>query len=64
VNEEQVDFLEKLVLVERDITALVETLPPGVSRARAESIATVIRLLKARFALFGPVILPSKKTLL
>jgi hypothetical protein len=60
MNEEQADFHEKLLLLERQATALAEDLAPGVNKARAEHIATVLKLLKARFDLFGPVILPSK----
>jgi hypothetical protein len=62
VNEEQADFLEKLFLVERQAATLAEDLPPGVLRSRAEHIAMVLKLLKARFDVMGPVILPSKKT--
>lgn len=62
MNEEQNDFLEKLVRLERDANELAQSLPPGALRSRAEHIAMVIGLLKARFNLMGPVILPTKKT--
>jgi hypothetical protein len=60
VNEEQADFHEKLVLLEGQARTLAEDLPPGANKARAEHIAMVIKLLKARFDIFGPVILPTK----
>jgi hypothetical protein len=60
VNEEQLDFHERLVLLERQAQTLADDLPPGTNRARAEHIAMVLKLLKARFDLFGPVILPIK----
>jgi hypothetical protein len=63
VNEEQADFLEKLFMVERQAATLAEDLPPGMNRSRAEHIATTLKLLKARFGVMGPVILPSKKPL-
>jgi hypothetical protein len=62
VNEEQADFLDKLVLLTRQAETLADDLPPGMNRSRAEHIATVLKLLKARFDVMGPVILPSKKT--
>jgi hypothetical protein len=62
VNEEQVDFVEKLMLLEREATTLADALPPGVNRSRAEHIATVAKLLKARMDIFGPVILAHKNT--
>jgi len=49
-------------MVERQAATLAEELPPGVHRSRAEHIATTLRLLKARFDVMGPVILPGKKT--
>lgn len=61
LNEEQADFLEKLLMVERQAATLAEDLPPGMNRSRAEHIAMVLRLLKQRFDLMGPVILPTKK---
>jgi hypothetical protein len=63
VNEEQADFQEKLLLLERQASMLAEGLPPGLDRSRAEHIATTLKLLKARFDIMGPVILQSKKPL-
>ena len=60
MNEEQADFHEKLMLLERQAQALADDLSPGVNKARAEHIATVLKLLKARFGIFGPVILATK----
>jgi hypothetical protein len=57
LNEEQADFLEKLVILERQAAMLADDLPPGMNRTRAEHIATTLKLLKARFDLLGPVIL-------
>ena len=62
MNEEQTDFLEQLLLVERQAATLVNELPPGLHRSRAEHISMTLKLLKARFDVMGPVILPSKKT--
>jgi hypothetical protein len=61
VNEEQSDFLDKLMMVERQAADLARSLPPGANRSRAEHIAMTLQLLKARFDLLGPVILPAKK---
>ena len=60
MNEEQADFQEKLMLLERQASTLAEDLPPGVNKSRAEHVATGLKLLKARFDLMGPVILPGK----
>jgi len=61
VNEEQIDFFEKLLRIEQEAIKLGQDLPPGAMRIRAEHIATVLGLLKARLDVFGPVILPAKK---
>ena len=61
MNEEQLDFFERLLRVEQEAIRLAQELPPGSMRARAEHIATVLGLLKARLDVFGPVILPAKK---
>jgi hypothetical protein len=60
MNEEQIDFVEKLLLIEQEAKKLAETLPAGAARGRAEHIATVARLLKARLDIFGPVIVQSR----
>jgi hypothetical protein len=61
VNEEQLDFFEKLLSVEQQANKLVDELPPGVMRSRAEHIATTARLLKARLDVLAQVILPGSK---
>jgi hypothetical protein len=60
VNEEQADFFDKLMLLERQAETLANDLPPGLQKARAEHIAMTLKLLKARFNLMGPVILQTK----
>lgn len=62
MNEEQSDFLDKLILVTREAETLAEDLPAGINKTRAEHITMVLRLLKARFDVMAPVILPTKKT--
>jgi hypothetical protein len=61
VNEEQLDFVEKLLLVEREALTLAAALPPGVMKSRAEYIAMVVSLLKARLDILPAVILPSTR---
>ena len=61
-NEEQIDFVEKLLLIEQESTRLAAALPPGVMRSRAEHIATIARLLKARIDVFAPVIVQSRES--
>jgi hypothetical protein len=61
VNEEQLDFVEKLLLVEREALMLAADLPPGVMKSRAEYIAMVVSLLKARLDILPAVILPSTR---
>jgi hypothetical protein len=57
VNEERNDFQARLLLIVREAEALVDTLPPGVSRTRAQHIATTARLLQARLDVAAPLIL-------
>lgn len=61
MNEEQIDFVEKLLFIEQEATKLAETMPAGAARGRAEHIATVARLLKARLDIFAPVIIQPRK---
>jgi hypothetical protein len=62
MNEEQIDFVEKLLLIELEARKLAESLPEGLARGRADHIATVARLLKARLDIFAPVIVQTKDT--
>jgi hypothetical protein len=56
VNEERNDFQTRLLLIVREAEALMDTLPPGVSRTRAQHIATTARLLQARLHVAAPLI--------
>ena len=57
MNEERNDFQARLLVIMREAEALLETLPPGVSRTRAQHIATTARLLCARLDVAGSLIL-------
>ena len=62
MNEEQVDFFDRLLVLQREAAKLAEDLPPGPLKSRAQHIAVVASLLKARLDVFSSVILPPKGT--
>ena len=37
MNEEQIDFVEKLLLIEQEATKLAETMPAGAARGRVSA---------------------------
>ena len=55
MNEERNDFQARLLLIVREAEALVDTLPPGVARTRAQHIATAARLLSSRLDVAAPL---------
>jgi hypothetical protein len=56
VNDEQEDFIIKLLLIEHEANAVLEDLPPGLMRDRVQHIATTAKLLKARLQVAAPLI--------
>jgi hypothetical protein len=57
VNAEKSDFQARLLVIAREAEALVQSLPPGVARTRAQHIATDTRLLLARLEVAAPAML-------
>jgi hypothetical protein len=56
VNEEQEDFILKLLIIEHEANLILEDLPPGLMRNRVQHIATTAKLLKARLDVAAPLI--------
>jgi hypothetical protein len=57
LNEEREDFAAKLLLIEREAEMLLEDLPPGVMRSRAQHIVTTARLLRSRLDVAASLII-------
>ena len=56
MNEEQEDFILKLLVIEHQANLILEDLPPGLMRDRVQHIATTAKLLKARLDVAAPLI--------
>jgi hypothetical protein len=60
VNEEREDFILKLMLIEQEGDSLLQDLPDGLMRDRAQRIVTIAKLLKARLEVAAPLIIPPR----